>query len=326
MILVGDIGGTNARFSLIEADAPEPLRHASLASRDFASLDAAVRAFLGDAPPPIHTATLGVAGPVVDNKCNATNLPWIVDGDALGRAFGIERVTLLNDLVALSIGALHAGREKLRVLQGDELPRREGANVAVLAAGTGLGEAALVWAGQKHVPLATEGGHTDFAPRDELEMELLRFLRARHGRVSYERILSGRGIGALYDFFREVKSVAEPTAVTDAIRGAADRNAEIAKHGLSRESEACDKAVDLFASIYGAEAGNLALKTFATGGVFVAGGIAASMIERLESGPFLRSFGDKGRFSTLVQKIPVAVVMDSSIGLAGSAYHALHMS
>jgi glucokinase len=325
VILVGDIGGTHARFALCRAGDDTPVRHASLDSPKFGSLLDAVRAFLGDAPPSIHTATLGVAGPVVDNKCTATNLPWIVDGDALGSALGIERVTLLNDLVALSMGALRAPREKLRILQGDA-PAREGANVAVLAAGTGLGEAALVWSGEKHVPLATEGGHTDFAPRDELEMELLRFLRARHGRVSYERVLSGRGLGALYDFFREVKSIVEPEAVTAAIRGAADRNAEIAARGLARESDACVRAIDLFASIYGAEAGNLALKTFATGGVFVGGGIAASMIGVLESGAFIKSFCDKGRFSSLLKTIPVAVVLDSSIGLAGSAYHALHLS
>jgi glucokinase len=335
VILVGDIGGTHARFALVRArgdadpssasfDAPV-VRQASLDSASFPSLLDAVRAFLGDSPPAIFTATLGVAGPVVDNKCTATNLPWVVDGDAIGSALGIERVTLLNDLVALSIGALHASREKLRLLQG-EAPAREGANIAVLAAGTGLGEAALVWSNQRHVPLATEGGHTDFAPRDELEMELLRFLRGRFGRVSYERILSGRGIGNLYDFFRDIKSIAEPAGVTEAIRVARDRNAEIATRGLAKESDACARALDLFASLYGAEAGNLALKTFATGGVFVGGGIAASMIPLLESGAFLTSFCDKGRFSSLMKTIPVAVVLDSSIGLAGSAYHALHAS
>ncbi len=329
MILVGDIGGTHARFALIENGRNQPVRTATLESAAFASLEAAARAFLGDSPPAVHTATLGVAGPVVDNRCTATNLPWIVDGDALGRALGIERVTLLNDLVALSFGALHAPREMIRVLQGDEPPRRDGATVAVIAAGTGLGEAALVWSAPagRHIPLATEGGHTDFAPRDEIEVELLFFLRARvGGRVSYERILSGRGLGSLYDFFRDAKGITESPAITDAIRAAADRNAEVSKRGLAGESDACVRAVDLFVSLYGAEAGNLALKTLATGGVFVAGGIAASMLARIEGGAFLRSFRDKGRFSTLMEKIPVAVVLDSSIGLAGSAYHALHLS
>jgi glucokinase len=318
VILVGDIGGTNARFALIEGAQTAPIRTQSLDSR--------AHEFLGPNPPPIHTATLGVAGPVVDNRCTATNLPWVVDGDALGRAFGIERVTLLNDLVALAFGALHAPREKLHVLQGNEPPARDGATVAVLAAGTGLGEAALVWSGQRHVALATEGGHSDFAPRDDIEIELLRFLRARFGRVSYERVLSGRGFGSLYDFFREVKGITEPPAVTAAIAAAADRNAAISKRGRAGESEACARAVDLFASIYGAEAGNLALKTLATGGVFVAGGIAASMLPLLEKGPFLKSFREKGRFSSLMEKIPVAVVLDSSIGLAGSAWFALHKS
>lgn len=327
MILVGDIGGTHARFALIEAGRVEPLRVATLESKAFASLEAAARAFLGESPPPVHTATLGVAGPVVDNRCTATNLPWIIDGDTLGHALGIERVTLLNDLVALSFGALHAPREKIRVLQGEEPPRRDGATIAVLAAGTGLGEAALVWSGERHVALATEGGHTDFAPRDELEVELLFFLRARvGGRVSYERILSGRGLGNVYDFFRDAKALGESPVISDSIRSAADRNAEIAKRGIAGESEACTRAVDLFVSLYGAEAGNLALKTLATGGVFVAGGIAGAILAQLERGPFLRSFRDKGRFSSMMEKIPVAVVLDSSIGLAGSAYHALHLS
>lgn len=325
MILVGDIGGTNARFALVEADRAEPVRQGTVSSRAHPSLEAAARAFLGDAPPPIHTATLGVAGPVVDNRCTATNLPWVVDGDALGRALGIERVTLLNDLVALAYGALRAPREKLRILQGGA-PSRDGATVAVLAAGTGLGEAALVWSGERHVPLPTEGGHTDFAPRDDLEIELLRFLRARHhGRVSYERILSGRGIGALYEFFRDVKGLGDFPPLAEAIASAPDPNVEIVRRGVAGDSDACARAVELFASLYGAEAGNLALKTFATGGVFVAGGIAAKLLPVIER-VFLPSFRDKGRFSSTMEKIPVAVVVDSSIGLAGSAYHALNLS
>ena len=325
MILAGDIGGTHARFALFKPDGTR-VRHEALPSAAYTSAEAALRAFLGKKPPKITAASIGVAGPVEGNRCAATNLPWIIDGRALSKKLGIPRVRLLNDLVALSFGAIGAPRKKLRLLQGDLVPKKRGANIAVLAAGTGLGEAALVWddAQDRFVPLGTEGGHTDFAPRNELEVELLQFLRRRFGRVSYERILSGPGIGNLYDFFREDQEITEDRALQALLRGAPDRNAAITELGLSGRSECASRTVELFASLYGAEAGNLALKTLATGGVFVAGAIAGHMVTLLESGAFIRAFNDKGRFSTLLAKVPVAVVLDANIGLAGSAYHALH--
>jgi glucokinase len=227
--------------------------------------------------------------------------------------------------VALALGALTVGPKRLKVLQGGRAPKRSGATLAVLAAGTGLGEAALFWNDGAFVPCGTEGGHSDFAPRTDLEMDLLRFLRARFsGHVSYERILSGNGIGNLYDFFREAKHVHEDHEVAERVLAATDRNAEITSLVLARRSPAAARALDLFASIYGAEAGNLALKTLATGGVYVAGGISAHLVPLLESGAFTRAFVDKGRFQPLLEKVPVAVVLDTDIGLAGSAYHALH--
>jgi glucokinase len=318
VLLVGDIGGTHARLVLL-SPAGKRVRHEVFESRTFASLDAVVRQFLGKKPPRIKAAAFGVAGPVVHGRCVATNLPWVIDERVLSRKLHIRKVTLLNDLVALAIGAIAAPASKLRPLGGLLVPRKRGATVAVIAAGTGLGEAMLVWDGKRHVPSATEGGHVDFAPRDETEVELWRFLKARlGGRVSYERLVSGMGLGNLYDFFRESLGVPETADALEAIQSAPDRNAAIAQLGMEDRSEAARQAVNLFASIYGAEAGNLALKTLAVGGVLVCGAIAGKMLPVLQRGGFHASFVDKGRFGSLVEKIPVAVVLDDDVGLKGA--------
>jgi glucokinase len=325
VILAGDIGGTRARLMLVSPTGKKVARQAVYESRAYESLEAVVKEFLGRRPPKVTAACFGVAGPVVAGKCTATNLPWVVDARLLARKLKIRRVSLINDLVALGLGALTVGPQKLKVLQGDGPPKKKGANLAIIAAGTGLGEAALVWDGLRFIPLASEGGHSDFAPRDDLECELLGFLRARlRGRVSYERCLSGPGLGNLYDFFRGHKNVKESKRNAEAIKEAKDRNAEIAKLGMSGESDAASRAIDLFVSLYGAEAGNLGLKTMSIGGVFVAGNIARFLLKRIENGAFLKSFNTKGRFSSLMEKMPVTVVLDSDIGLAGSAYFALH--
>jgi glucokinase len=245
----------------------------------------------------------------------------VVDARVVARKLGLRSVTLLNDLVALGYGALTVPRSKLRLLQGKAPPKRTGASVAIIAAGTGLGEAALVWDGAKHVPLATEGGHADFAARTPIEWELHAWLAKRHGHVSYERIVAGPGFSALYDFFCE-RGVAERSENTRQIVEATDRNAVIVDLGLARTSEPAARALDLFVSLYGAEAGNLALKTLPTGGLFVAGGIAAKLGDVLASGAFLEAFRDKGRFRSLLETIPVAIVLDSRIGLAGARLHA----
>jgi glucokinase len=337
MILAGDIGGTNARLALCTPDGKRIVRQDAIPSRDQPSLERIVKAFLGPRPPSIRAATLGIAGPVVGGRVQTTNLPWVLDERSLSRKLGIAKVTLINDLVALGLGALTAPRSKLHKLQGGSLPRKKGATLAVIAAGTGLGECALVWDGRNggFVPLGTEGGHTDFAPQSALETELYDYLLglsalhpdgngSRH--VSYERIVSGPGLGRLYDFFRDVKKMPEAPKNTLALGAAPDRNAAIARLGASGESALARGALELFASLYGAEAGNLALKTLATGGVFVAGGIAASLANELGRGPFLTSFAAKGRMRPLLEKVPIAVVLDSKVGLAGSVYHAAHMT
>lgn len=320
MVLVGDIGGTHARLSLLDASG-RTVRHEVLESRKYPSLEAAIRAFLGAMipKPKVSAAAFGVAGPVVDGRCVATNLPWVVDARLLARKLAFTRVTLLNDLVALSLGAIGVPRTKLHVLGDAGAPKKKGANVAVLAAGTGLGEAILVWDGAHFVPTATEGGHADFGPSDDLEMELLQFLRAGFGHVSWERVLSGDGLGNLYDFFRQAKGIPESAENARALGAAADRNAVITQLGVAGKSEAAARAVQRFASIYGAEAGNLALKALAVGGVYVCGNIAVHMLSVFEQGGFRRAFADKGRFAPLMEKIPVALVLDSDVGLAGAA-------
>jgi glucokinase len=323
MILAGDVGGTNARFALFEPGGRARVRQDTLRSADHASLESAVRAFLGPSPPAIEAATFGIAGPVVAGKAWLTNLGWEVDARALGAALGIPKVALLNDLVALGFGALTVPRDKLRPLRGEAVPASSGANVAVIAAGTGLGEAVLVWDGDAHTPCATEGGHVDFAPRDRLEFELFEFLQERFGgHVSYERIVAGPGIGNLYDFFTLAKKMPESPEAAAQLARASDRNKEIFALAKTGKSQVCAKVLATFASLYGAEAGNLALKSLATGGVFVCGGIAANYAEEIARGGFMAAFTAKGRFTELLGKIPVAIVLDTDIGLAGSAYYA----
>jgi len=323
VILVGDIGGTHARLAILGSGG-RIARQAALESRQYASLEDAVAAFLGDKRrgAKVTRAAFGVAGPVVDNRCVATNLPWVVDGRAIARKLKMGRVTLLNDLVALALGALGVPRSKLHVLGDAGVPRKKGANVAVIAAGTGLGEAILVWdavSGGRWVPSSTEGGHTDFAPGDDVQADLWRFLRATYGHVSWERVLSGNGLGNLYDFFRQAKGLPESTENAQTLGAATDRNALIAELGLARRSEPAARAVDLFATLYGAEAGNLALKALAVGGVYVCGNIAAHMVSVLDRGLFRKAFADKGRFGPMMDRIPVALVLDTDVGLAGAA-------
>jgi glucokinase len=329
MILAGDIGGTNARLALYDGAKGKPIAQDSFASRAHKSLEAVVLAFLGPKrAKKVTAATFGIAGPVIDQRCVATNFPWVVDARVVARKLGIKRVTLQNDLVALAFGALTVPRSKVRVIQGASAPKRTGGNLAVIAAGTGLGEAALLWDGAQHVPLATEGGHTDFAATSPLEQELYAWLAKRFGHVSYERIVAGPGFSSLYDFFVVEKGIGETRENGELLAEATDRNAAITRLGVEQKSVPAMHALDLFVRIYGAEAGNLALKTLSTAGVFVAGNIAGHLVEQIArpGGPFLEGFLSKGRFRALLEKMPVAIVMDVDIGLAGSRYHAARAS
>jgi len=318
VLLAGDIGGTNTRLALV--DGKKWVREQALPSREFATFDAAVAEFLGARPPRIAAAAFGIAGPVVAGRVKTTNLPWTIDERALGRRLKTPRVRLLNDLVAIGFGALGAPPKKLVTLRGK---RAKGGNAAVLAAGTGLGEAGLVWDGEKHVPCGSEGVHADFAPRSAIEWELRAYLESKiGGRVSYERVLSGPGIGNVHAFLVEAKGMQETSEAARTLASATDENRAVAELGLSGQSPVCRRALEVFLGVYGAEAGNHALRFLATGGLFVGGGIAAMLLPMLREGPFLEAFLDKGRLRPLLESIPVHVVIDSNIGLAGAARYA----
>jgi glucokinase len=317
MLLIGDIGGTNTRVAVLTPDGAKTVHERRVPSREHTTFTAALKAALVGTKFRYTSACFGIAGPVSNNRCVATNLPWIIDGRALGRAFKVPRVRLVNDLVALAYGALHAKKNQLVPLNGSRLPKTKGFNLTIIAAGTGLGEAALIWdeVHQQHVPLGTEGSHGDYASRDDLEHELRHFLSLRHGRVSTERVVAGPGLKALYEFFRDAKKLPEG----DLPRPQADFSAEVTRLGLADSNPCARAAVDLFVRAYGAEAGNMALRYWAMGGVYVAGNIAHVLIEKMRSSAFRDAFVTKGRFSPTLETLPVALVADSNIGLQGAA-------
>ncbi|OGF13062.1 MAG: glucokinase [Candidatus Eisenbacteria bacterium RBG_16_71_46] len=322
MILAGDIGGTKTHLALFEegGSARRPRLDRKLPSREFPSLIEAARSFLRDAPEPPTRAVFGIAGPVVDNRCEATNLPWHVDGDKVGAALGGIEVALMNDLETTAHGLELLGPRDLETLNpGTARP----GNRALIAAGTGLGEAFLLGGGRRWRPSASEGGHSDFAPRNPLEDELNLWLRAKHGRVSYERILSGRGLAEVYRFLAATRRGDEPEAFARAFAGAEDPAAMVTAAALDGSCERARLAAETFLGVYGAEAGNLALKFFAVGGVFVGGGIAPKMLPLMRDGGFARAFCDKGRLSALVRDIPMSVVLDAQTALWGAAAVAL---
>jgi glucokinase len=343
MILAGDVGGTHARFALLDAAGRRVLHQEVLLSGAFPTFEAVLGRFLegaeakGRAREAIQAASFGIAGPVVDQRVKTTNLPWLIDAAAVGKKLGLRRVSLLNDLVALGLGALQTGPSKLRVINVGR-PKKRGGNVAVIAAGTGLGEAAFVWDGTAHVPCSTEGSHVDFAPRTAVEAELWAKLTRTHGHVSYERVASGSTIHVLYTFFVEDRGVRESKASAQRVASAADKNVAVVELAESGESEAAMRAIELWSSVYGAEAGNLALKCLATAGVFVCGGASARLAGILASGlparrgrkrakgtaasPFLEAFLDKGRMRSLLERVPVAVCTEPLAGLLGAAAHA----
>ena len=317
MLLAGDVGGTNVRIAVFDNRRRlEPIREATFASRDYSSLEAILEAFV-DSKTDIDSACFGVAGPVFDGRVTFTNLDWRIEERSLERVLGC-RVRLLNDLQASAYGTLELDDDAFRVIQ-DGAPTRNG-TIGVIAAGTGLGEAMLVWDGARYRALPSEGGHVGFAPRSALESDLLAHLQERYGaHVSYERVLSGHGLVDIYEFLRTRSGVAEPTWLTQRL-GRADRGATIGAVGVEGSDDVCVEALDTFASIYGAEAGNLALKCFATGGVVVTGGIAPKILPILARGGFVSSFNDKGRFREFTERVPIKIALDSETALIGAAH------
>lgn len=330
MILAGDVGGTKTLLALFERDGGELRQRAeaSFRSADHGSLEEIAGRFLADrGGAAIEAACFGVAGAVVAGRARITNLDWPpLAEDALARAAGAPRAVLLNDLQATAYGILDLDERQLFPLNPGAERSRE-ANAAVIAAGTGLGEAILFWDGRRHRAIATESGHADFAPRDDVQLELLRSLRAaRGGRVSVERVLSGPGLRDLYAFLRRRSGAPEPAWLADAQRQG-DPSAAIAEAGLAQSDEVCAEALRAFASIYGAEAGDLALRCLAVGGVFVGGGIAPKILPALtDGGVFLRAFSDKGRFSELLAGVEVSVALEPRAALLGAARHAAQLA
>jgi glucokinase len=318
VILAGDAGGTKTILALFEPGdgAPVLVREATVPSRDFDSLEAIVERFLTAGPRgDITAACVGIAGPVVDGRAVTPNLPWVVDERRLAAAIPAPRVRLLNDLEATAHGIWALGKDELVSLQSGTL---RGGNLAVIAAGTGLGEAIVVIDGGRRTVIATEGGHVDFGPRGELEEDLLRYLRKELGRVSYERVLSGPGLVNIYRCLRDT-GVAGESSQTAALMAARDPAAVITELGLDGADRLCAMALAVFVSVYGAEAGNLALKALAVGGVIVAGGIAPRILPALRAGSFVAAFRDKGRLSSLMETIPVLVVLNPKTALLGAA-------
>ncbi len=314
--LAGDIGGTKTLLALFEEGTL--VRRESYPSAQSPDLASIVRRFLGHTPSEVGRACFGVAGPVLDDVCRATNLPWVIDARELESALSLTRVRLVNDFHALAIGITVLDSSQFAVL--NDAPSDPRGPWVVLGAGTGLGQAVVVREAQGYDVISSEGGHTDFGPRNELEIDLLRFLIKRHGRVSYERIVSGPGLVALYEFLRERGEQKESAALAAELAQAGENAAAaISSHGLRGDDPLCQKALDMFVSIYGAEAGNLALKVVARGGVYVAGGIAPKIVAKLLDGTFRKAFVTKGRLSPLLERTPVKVVLNADAGLIGAA-------
>jgi len=320
MILAGDIGGTKTVLALYD-ESVEPFQavhEVIFKSRDFARFDQILHQFLKDRQIALRAICLGVAGPIRNGTCQTTNLPWFLSENDLAKNFGVAKVRLLNDLETAAFGMLFLQKhERVTLQEGNPVA----GNIAVIAAGTGLGEAMLYWDGQRHVPMASEGGHADFAPQSDQEDALCRYLRKEFGHVSFEHILSGPGLYNIYRFLCETGSYKEPKWLTERF-SQGDQGAVVGEVGLAQEDPLCVEALSLFVSIYGAEAGNLALKFFAVGGVWVGGGIAPKILSALHEGSFMRRFTAKGCYTDLMRGIPVHVVTNSRAPIIGAAQYA----
>jgi glucokinase len=322
MILAGDIGGTNSRLAFFSERGGrlEPVAGETYASRHYANLQAIVRNFVSANDLPVDVACFGVAGPVRNGRSEAVNLAWAVDARELAQALPCRAVSLLNDLEAHAYGiAMLAPEDFVTLNQG---AADASGNAAVIAAGTGLGEAGLYWDGQQHRPFAGEGGHTSFAPTDPLQVELLNFLSREFGYVSWERVLSGPGLHNIYRFLRDTGRGEEPDWLTREMQQR-DPAAVISQTALAGTSALCRQALDLFVALYGAEAGNVALKLMATAGVYVGGGIAPKIIHKLTDSTFMDGFVAKGRLKPLLEAIPVRIIMNGKVALLGAARFAM---
>jgi len=314
MILAGDLGGTKSNLGLFELHQGKLVRmaHKRYASQQHSGLSEIAQDFLRENTAKVTAASFGIAGPVVDNSVRATNLPWMIDGTAVARSLGLDRVRLLNDLEATAYGIGVMEPKDLETLYaGVPAPQ---ANRVVIAAGTGLGEGILHWDGKQHVPIATEGGHADYAPNTEQQADLWKFLKARSEFVSSENILSGGGFQRVHEFLNP--AVRHP-GFDD---GSIDPAPEITRLGLSGECPICAATLDLWVEIYGGEAGNLALRAVARGGIYIAGGIAVKILSKLKNGRFAAAVKHKEKLGAFLAQIPIYVLLNEECPLMGAAF------
>jgi glucokinase len=322
MILAADIGGTKVNLGIFELQDGrlKLVTEGSRPSRKYARLQELVKEFLdGEGAPKIERACFGIAGPVRNGQVQLTNLPWKVEAAELAEELRLGSVSLINDLEANGHGLAELTSTDLHVLNEGDLDAR--GNAAIISAGTGLGEAGMFWDGQRHHTFACEGGHSDFAPQTKLDAELFGWLHDRFLHVSWEKVLSGPGLYNIYEFLRETKRGEEPASLAQAITKA-DPAAVISEAAVNGTSTRCAMALGLFVTYYGAEAGNLALKIMATGGVYIGGGIAPKILGQLEHENFMASFLAKGRMRTLLSGMPIKVILNPKTALLGAAHYA----
>jgi glucokinase len=327
LVLAGDVGGTKINLALARAGRGgiEIVAESRYESGDHDSLESVVRTFLeaqrgAMAGGPVERACFGVAGPVIGDESTLTNLPWSVDADVLERDLGIRRVLFLNDLVATAYGLTGLAGDQVATIHAG---RRRGSTRAVIAAGTGLGAAILSEGEDEPLALPTEAGHVDFAPRDDEEAALLSWLRARHGRISVERVVSGPGLVAIYEFLRDSGRREEPAWLAERLAATEDKGETISKAALAGEAAICEEALARFVSAYGAASGNLALSCLSLGGVYLGGGIAPDILPALRDDRFRSAFLDKGRMRDILADVPVRVILEPRAALLGAARRGL---
>jgi glucokinase len=323
MILAGDVGGTNVRLAAFEFDCNKLscVVEKVYKAAELTGLSEAVKKFTTSEGIPVDRACLGVAGPVRHGVAHLSNLDWTIDRNDLAQQLRLKSIGLINDLEAFAYG-IHVLESKDLLTLQEGSPEASG-NTAVISAGTGLGEAGLYWDGYRHLPFPCEGGHCDFGPSNETELELAAYLIKKHGHVSWERLLSGPGIRNIYEFLRDTKQEEEPSWLTEQLNESKDVPALISQVALEAKARICERAMEIFVAVYGAETGNCALKFMSLGGMFVGGSIAAKILPLMKKPTFMNAFLNKGRMRPLLEDMPVKIVLNDDAGILGAAQYTL---
>ena len=322
IVLAADIGGTKTNLGLFrcENENMEVIKESTYSSKEYTSFLQIVQAFLketgSEAPDRI---CIGVAGPVINYKVETTNLPWNLHGNALMNELQVKELALINDLEATAYGLSAVKEKDVKLLYPGK--RKQEGNIAIIAPGTGLGEAALFWDGKFHHPFATEGGHCFFAPKTELDVELYFYLQKTHGPVSWEHVVSGPAIFAVYEFLKNIKKMPETPEIAAQLKEGEDPSEVISKNGIEENCPLCKKTMEIFSRNLAREATNLVLKMKATGGIFLGGGIPPKIIKLLEKPEFYQNFLETDRMEDLIETVPVSIILNSKTALKGAAYY-----